>query len=243
MSQITLYPYNILESGTVTVTGDPDAGYPEARLHDRSIDFLWKDTVTEAKDFHVDQGAGPLDVDFLAVAAHNFNGADLEWQYSDDDSAWTDAVDDWSQADDDLIVKTLSSALSHRYWQLTLASMANPQAAEIFMGGGYAFDVQAAQPPSGQDMDNVQWNRTVGGSDRSTKFGPARRSRSYSLFLSAAELIQFDAAMGYLDEYSKPFFVTDHTGDTYWARLNGPPAHNWDHKTHTHVSLSIMEVL
>ncbi len=243
MSQITIYPTNILESGTVTVTGDPDSGYPEARIHDRSIDFLWKDTVTEAKDFHVDQGASSLDVDFLAVAAHNFDGEDLEWQHSDDDAAWTDAATDWTQADDDLIIKTLSAALTHRYWQLTLTSMANPQCAEIFMGVGYSFDVQAPRPPSGRDLDNVQWNRTVGGSERSTKFGPVRRSRTYSLFLSAAELVQFDLAMAYLDDYSNPFFVTDHAGDTFFARLAGPPNINWDHKTHTHISLSLLEVL
>jgi len=243
MSQIIIYPYNILESGTVTVTGTPDTGYPEARLHDRSIDFLWKDTVTEAKDFHVDQGGGALAVDFLAVAGHNFNGEDLAWQYADTLPAWSDAIANWTQAGDDLIIKTLSSGAAHRYWQLTLTSMVNPQCAEIFMGKGYAFDIQAPQPPSGQDLDNVQWNRTVGGSDRSTKFGPARRSRTYSLFLSAAELAEFDAAMAYLDEYSKPFFITDHAGDTFFARLNGPPSQAWDHKTHTHINLSILEVL
>ena len=40
---IKFYPYNILEFGTVTVTGDPDSGYPESRLYDRAISLYWKD--------------------------------------------------------------------------------------------------------------------------------------------------------------------------------------------------------
>jgi len=54
---IKFYPYNILESGTVTVTGTADTGYPESRLYDRSINLLWKYT-TGAMEiiFQVDQG-------------------------------------------------------------------------------------------------------------------------------------------------------------------------------------------
>ena len=84
--KITLYTRNILETGAVTVTGTPDTGFPVSRLYDRSIDFYWKDTVTEAKDFKIDQGAsGNLAVDALIIDKHNFNGIDLKLQYSTDD--------------------------------------------------------------------------------------------------------------------------------------------------------------
>ena len=242
-SAITIYPANILETGTVSVTGDADSGYPEARLYDRSNDFLWKRTATAAVEIAVDQSAAPLVVDFLAVAAHNFIGRDLAWQYSDNGADWTDAVAGWTQADDGLIVRTLAAPAAHDHWRLTVSAMDDPQCAEVFMGPGYAFAVQAGNAPAGRDLDNVQWTATVGGSERSTKFGDRRRRRDYALFLSPSEFSQFTAAMDFLDEYSRPFFLTDHTGLTYLARVDGTPDIAWDHKTHTHVMLAILEQL
>ena len=128
---ITLYTRNILETGTVTVTGTPDTGYPESRLYDRCISLYWLDTVTEAKNFVVDQGAsGNLAVDFLAIEKHNFNGEDMQWQWSTDNFAAdiNDAVTDWTQGDNNQIIKTLGSDLTKRYWRVTVTSMANPQA-------------------------------------------------------------------------------------------------------------------
>ena len=75
MSNITLYTRNIFETGTVTVTGTPDTGYPESRLHDRCISLYWKDTIIGGKNFLVDQGAaGNVSVNFLVIDKHNFNG-------------------------------------------------------------------------------------------------------------------------------------------------------------------------
>lgn len=242
-NSITIYPANILESGILSVTGDPDAGFPEARLCDRSIDFLWKRTATAATVVAVDQAADPLPVDFLAVAAHNFSGRELAWQYSDNGSDWNDAVPGWTQADDGLIVQALAAPATHDFWRLTVSIMDNPQCAEILMGPGYRFDVQAPSPPGGRRLDNVAWNRTVGGSERSTKFGDTRRRREYSLFLSPDEYVQFEVATAFLDEYSRPFFLTDHNGQTWLARFDGVPDIAWDHKTHTHVYLAMLEML
>ena len=89
MAKLTLYTRNILETGTVTMTGTPDSGYPLSRLYDRSKNFYWKDTVTEAKTLLVDQGASNiLDVDFLAIVSHNFDALALSWDYSADNAAW-----------------------------------------------------------------------------------------------------------------------------------------------------------
>ena len=242
-NSITIYPASILESGIVSVTGDPDAGFPEARLFDRSIDFLWKRTASAAVTVGVNQAADPLPVGFMAVAAHNFAGRNLAWQYSDNGVDWSDAVPGWNQANNDLIVKTLPAPLIHDHWQLTVASTVNPQCAEIFMGPGYEFIVQAPSPPGGRDLDNVQWNRTVGGSERSTKFGDRRRRREYSLFLSQAEFSDFETATDFLDEYSRPFFFKDHIGQTFLARFEGTPDIAWDHKTHVHIALTVLEQL
>ncbi|BBO80165.1 hypothetical protein DSCO28_07310 [Desulfosarcina ovata subsp. sediminis] len=240
----TIYPVNILERGTVSVSGTTDAAYPATRLHDRTAAFFWQATATEAKTFHVDQGtAGILPVDILAVGLNNFSGKAMQWQFSDDDAGWTDAVADWTPTENAALVKTLSTSLSHRYWRLTLASTANPRCSEIFIGPGYTFDIQRAPGPSANNVSNVQWNRSVGGIERSTRFGRTRRSRSYTVFLDESGLARFDEAVAFLDEFSKPFFFRDHTGSYYWARLDADPYYDFDHKTHVHLTLNFLEML
>jgi len=224
---ITLYTRNILETGTLVVTGTPDTGYPESRLYDRQISLLWKDTVTEAKTFVVDQSAsGILAVDFLAIEGHNFNGEDMQWQYSTT-GAWAgeevDAVTDWTQGDNAQITKTAAAAQTKRYWRVTVTSMANPKCGEIFMSFGYNFDVMVEPRSERTSLDNVSWRRTVGGPERSTKFGDIRRSRSYGLVLDSADLTLFRAAMSDLDEYSKPFYILDDEGAYYTCRLTDIP--------------------
>lgn len=243
---VTFYPYNILESGTVIVTGGPDDGFPESRLYDRAVSLFWKDTITEAKNFVVDQGvSGNLAVDFLAIHRHNFSGIAMQWQYSSDNFAGdiNDAVTDWNQGDNNQIVKTLGSPITQRYWQVTLASMANPQCGEIYMSKGYSFNALREGNPTGRDIDNVRWQRTVGGIERSSKFGDKRKTRTYSFWLSASEYADFLAVKGYLDEYSKPFYFKDHAGSYYLAKLEETPHEDFNHNTHTLVTLSIVEQL
>lgn len=243
---VTFYPHNILESGTVAVTGDPDDGFPESRLYDRAVSLFWKDTITEAKNFVVDQGvASNLAVDFLAMHRHNFSGAAMQWQYSNDNFSGdiNDAVTDWNQGDNNQIIKTLSSPVTQRYWQVTLASMANPQCGEIFMSRGYSFNAIREQNPTGRDIDNVRWNKTVGGIERSTKFGDKRKTRTYSFWLSAAEYADFLTVKGYLNDYAKPFYFKDHAGNYYLAKLEGTPDEDFNHNTHTLIMLSIVEQL
>lgn len=242
---ITLYTRNILETGTVTVTGTPDTGYPESRLYDRAISLFWKDTVVEAKTFKVDQGAtGILDVDFLAIAKHNFNGKDMQWQHSTNDVDYVDAVTDWAQGDNNQIIKTFTPELNKRYWQVTLASMTNPQCSEIFMSYGYEFNVQANPRLKRRDRANVKWNMSVGGSERSTKFGDARRQRQYSLLLDSSDLTNFQAAMDDLDEYSLPFYIKDDEGNYWMCRLTEEPQEDPNPVgTRTAITIQVIEKL
>ena len=157
MAKIKLYTYNVLgESGSVvTVTGSPDSGYPEERLYDRSIDFYWKYTASTTVTFHIDQGAsGALLVDTLIIDKHNFNGRVMSWQYSDNDSDWSDFVDGWTQGDNNQIVKTSTETSIHRYLRLIITSAVNPQCTEIYMGYGYEFQVRFDEPPEEVDVDN-----------------------------------------------------------------------------------------
>jgi len=247
MAKIKLYTRNILEDGTVTVTGTADTGYPKARLYDRAISLYWKDTVTEAKTFHVDQGAsGNESVDILIIPKHNFNGADMTWEYSTDDSNWTAAVAGWTQGDNNQIVKTIASALTKRYWRVTVSSMANPQCSEIFMSYGYEFKVDFVSNPVLVDVPNVQWSQSVGGLERSTRFGNERRQRSYAIFLDTTDLASFRAAMDDLNHYSKPFYLKDHEDSYFMVRFVGsgaPPDESFMTEGHVTMTVNFIEML
>ena len=246
MAKIKLYTRNIFEDGTVTVTGTADTGYPKSRLYDRAISLYWKNTVTEAKVFHVDQGAsGNESVDALFIPKHNFNGEDMTWQYSADDVAWTNACAGWTQSGNTQIEKILTTAITARYWRVTVTSMANPQCSEIFMSYGYEYTVDFNNNPVLEDQPNVQWNPTVGGLERSTKFGNIRKSRQYALFLQTATgtITTFRDAMDDLDHYSKPFYLKDHEGSYFMARLTAVPAETFITEGHVTMTVNMIEML
>ena len=246
MAKITLYTYNILarETSAITVTGSPDSGYPESRLYDHSIHFYWKYTNTGDVTIECDQGAsGNLSVDFLAIERHNFNGRTIYWEYSDNGSSWSDAVTSWSQGSNNQIIQTLDDAITHRYWRVRVIGAVNPQAAEIFMSGGKTFQVRFDEMPSGSEIDNVMWIETLGGLERSTKLGDERRTRTYSFIHTSSELTNFRTAMGYLNGYSKPFYVKDHEDDYWLARFSRISTETYQTEGTTLRQIGIQEML
>lgn len=242
---ITIYPYNILESGTVTVTGDADTGYPESRLYDRTLSLFWKDTVTEAKEFEVDQGAGSiLDVDLLFISGHNFDGEDMQWQHSDNGSVWSDAVTDWSQSGNGQIVKALDPALTHRYWKVTLTSMTDPECAEIFMSLGHVFTVLDEPRPVQAEQSNLQRFESIGGMSRRIKLGDTRRAWTYDIRLkNAADRANLLTVLGYTDGIVKPVFVKDMDGNYYFMELLEDPRMERAQISRGYVTLFLLEAL
>lgn len=243
---VTFYPFNILELGTVTVTGDADAGYPESRLYDRARSLYWKDTVTEAKTFTVDQGSDILEIDSLMILGHNFDGCDMELQYSTDNFVAdinTAFGQSWTQDGNDDIYRGFYPAQTKRYWRVTLSSIANPQCGEIIITNGYQFNVLRDGKHEGVDRPAVQWNRTAGGLERSTKFGENRRTRKYSFWLTESEYTSFETVLSYLDNYSKPFMFSDHEGSAYMARFLEEPRIYFNHNERTRVDVSLIEQL
>lgn len=248
MAKITLYTRNILETGTVTVTGTADTSYPVSRLYDRAISLYWKDTITEAKVFHVDQGASDNKaVDMLVIPKHNFMGEDMAWEYSTDNAEWTPAVAGWTQGDNDQIVKTLATALTKQYWRVTVTSMTNPQCSEIFMSYGRQFTVDFVQNPVFGGEPNVIWTETVGRQERSTKLGNERRTREYAIFLQnnndSTTLVDWRAAMDELSSYSKPFYLKDHEANYMMARLIGRPVEPFLTEGHVPMVVNFIEML
>lgn len=249
VNNIKIFPYNLLAEpeSIVSVTGSNDDS-PASRLYDRYISLLWKYTANVALTFECDQGTPTteLPIDILIIDQHNFgNAGTMDWQYSDGDSTYIEAVTTWTQSDNDQIIKTLSTPITERYWQLLCNSaVLNPYCGEIYMSYGYEFETDINRPPQLSEAQNVKWNMSVGGLERSTLFGEARKSRTYTLNLkTSTQLTNFRTAMGYLDEYSKSFYIKDHVGSYWPCRLTSVPKEQWLTEDLTVVTMSIVEVL
>jgi hypothetical protein len=240
--QIHLVPYNVFDlADTVTITGTADTGHPETRLYDFAENLLWKYTGTSALTFNADMGAGETaEADILIVRNHNFSGETWTWQYDDDDSGYT--TNDTGTATAADICETISTAVDDRYHQLTISSMTDPQCGEICIGLRYSFDVDRTGPPVIGNAPNVQWNRLVDGGSRSTKFGPNKKTFNYTLMLDATDLASFIEAVGYLDEFSLPFFFVDHLGDCYLVRFASAPQINYMQENNTQIQIAMAEI-
>jgi len=117
------------------------------------------------------------------------------------------------------------------------------QCTEIHMSYGYEFQVRFDDPPDGMKRTNVGWQESIGGVERSTKYGDRKRVRSYSLFLDATNLANFRAAMDDLDEGSKPFYIKDHEGDYWMCRFTNDPRERYLTPGTTPLTIEVIEKL
>jgi len=243
MAKITIFPFNLLENNTVTVSGTPDSGFPEERLFDRSTAFYWKRTVTEAITIEINQGSDALAIDFLAIEKHNFNGRLLQWQYSSNGSAWTSAVTDWTQSNNNQIIKVLTTPLTYQYWRLNIDSCVNPQCSEIFMSKGYEFKANFEESPKIRPEDNVVWQDSVGGVEYSVKLGEARDTWEYSVYADLTFKNSLASVVSYIDDYSIPFYIKDHENVYKFARFLSPPEKDYATDQTFFTTLSFKEML
>lgn len=117
------------------------------------------------------------------------------------------------------------------------------QCTEIFMSYGHEFQVRFDAPPEGGKKTNVIWQETIGGIERSTKYGDRKRRRKYGLFLDATNLAAFRAAMDDLDEGGKSFFIEDHEGDVWACRLVSDPREKYLTPGTTPLTVEVIEKL
>lgn len=244
---IVFYPTNIAETSTSTVTmsGTADTGYPVTRLYDRSKNLMWRHTAPLEYIFKVDQGASDIkQVSIMWVASHNFDGVNIYWQYSDNNSDWTNASGSWLQSGNDDIIKT-ADASTHQYWRVNINDpVANATCGEIFMGLGYSFDImEAPNPTHGYDDGNIEWSRSIGGQERGIKFGDRRERINYTLKLNATELTSFQAMIDELDDFSKPFIIKDKDGNYSLVRFDPIPSKNSVLTNLTEIDISTIEML
>jgi len=114
---------------------------------------------------------------------------------------------------------------------------------EIFMTRGREFPVRFDDPPDGLKKTNIVWRESVGGIERSTKYGDRKRQRKYSLFLDADNLANFRSAMNDLDEGSYSFYIKDHEGDSWLCRLVNDPREKYLTPGTTPIIIEVIEKL
>jgi hypothetical protein len=224
MANVGLAYKNILETSTVYLqTGSAQAAYPLWRLYDRDIGRIFAAAAASTLVVQVDQGAsGNIAVDSLFIpAGHNLSGLALSLAYSADNSAYTNAVTAWTQADALDIIKTWT-AITRRYWRFSITSPAKiPQFAELFLSSVYTWETNPLLPKGAYDpVFNVAVKTTAAGQDRFLIQGAAKRRRSYTVSCdeTQAENISafYDAYAGY-----KPFWLRDDDGIWIYGRLSG----------------------
>lgn len=247
---LRLVSKNILEDGTLTVTGGTaQSSYPASRLYDWSKNFLWKvvtgSSIEAAEDIviHVDYGAATA-VDTLFISNHNFDGYDMQWQWSANDADWNDAVTDWTQSGSGDIVKTLTSSQSARYWRVTIDG-ADLECGEIVMGLADEFNVQTRPVPRHTKLINVVWSKSVSGQERGIKMGDARRVRTYTLRLDSTDLASFQTIIDdNLNQMSRPMLMRDKDENWFLARFDSVPSLEYllQDNTRTEIDVTLVEM-
>jgi hypothetical protein len=217
---------NLLE-GTTTVSltsGTAHASYPLYRLYDRKIGLIFQSTAAETIVIHIDQGASNIQAaDRLIIpVGHNLDGETLDIEWSDNDSAWTPAVTQWT-GDSGAQIKSWSS-ISHRYWRFTITSPSSAvEIPELFLTQTYEFEKNPSRPVNNlDDLLNVTNNISAGGQDHFLINGDPKKRREYIIRL-ATEAQKTNLETFYA-EYggSKPFWLFDLDDEWIYGKLSGP---------------------
>lgn len=262
---VTLHGFNLLELGAVAVNADADTGYPASRLYDRSKGLIWKTSGGEQElsitveqvvdlfgysndDFGWDgdgfgrEGApGLRDIDTLWVGGHNFAGHEIVWESSENGTDWTERSR-WWQSDDDPIVQVLGSAVTAQFWRLRVEEIGGAECGEIIMTEAVAIGIRNTPAPMHDHEPAVVWSRSLGGLDRSIKYGDSRAMRRYVLDVTAANLTDFQAFVADLDEFSRPFLVKDKDDAYRLMRFSPVPAEDYFSRLRTRLTLDLVEV-
>lgn len=217
---------NILDESTSTVTVTSYAtGYDDYRLYDRLMGRQWKASSTSTQTIHVDQGASPLPVkDLIIPSGHLLSGCTLAWQYSDNNTDWTDPVVSWVQSGSGEIKKSMSSSITHRYWRLTIsgASVA-PQAGEVWMGviRTFTFGVMDGATYRLDDV-TVTLQSLYAKTPHFISLGDSKYYLKGKVALDNDERTYFDEWFSSWAGY-KPFYFEDHKGNAYFAYFVSKP--------------------
>lgn len=122
----------ITRVGTLSASGEAVGFEADAALNPLTYDF-WKPDALPAT-WRIDALAA-TSVNYVGIAAHTLgtSSSSVQVQYSDNDSAWTDASDIHTPVDDTPIMFLFNSS-SHRYWRIQVTGSTIPLIGVVFIG-------------------------------------------------------------------------------------------------------------
>lgn len=121
---------SFLDTGTVTVSSGDVAAAKNKLTYDK-----WQPSGT-SEWVAVDAGTD-VEVDYLAIAAHNLSGRSVQFQYSDTGSTWT-AIYSMVADSDKAILVLLNAPLSKRYWRVLVSGSVGISVGVIMIGKALA---------------------------------------------------------------------------------------------------------
>ncbi len=227
MSQLIACYKNLLESATVTLSaGTEDSNYPLYRLYDRDPGLKFKPTSAVTIEIKIDQSglSSKLAVDRLLIPpGHNLSGMTLDIKHSSDDITYIAAVAQWSQPDNNEIVKSWSS-LTKDYWKFIITSPASiPEIGDMFLSPSYTWERNPARPTGPLDLKfNVERREDAGGRPRYLQHGNPRRQRSYQLPRAVSAQRTNIEDLNTVWAGSRPFWICDHESNWIFGELISP---------------------
>lgn len=215
------YILNILETGTVTVSGEA-SGKPKERLFDRDLGVFWEDaSAAGTRTIQVDQGATVQSIDtWLIAAGHNLSAATVNLDSSPDASVWTNR-DTLVPSGTALIRRTIPSGpFTIRYWRVTISNAsAAPQIAELLLTLARTFpDIPISGVIIGR-RGNVLVSESRAGRERATRRGAARWQTEYDFgLLTLTQRSAIETADADTQEGTKFFYLVDAENIVRWVR-------------------------
>lgn len=196
----------------------------------------------------VDQDSSIEEINTLVIpSGHTLDGLNCQFQYSDDDSLWSDAVLDWTQSGSDIIVKQFTPS-SHQYWRLyTTGSSSDielPSLSEFYLTNTYTIvsnpkynSIRETYVSSINKIEIPSWKYD------SIINNIYRKKLEYELpFCSTTEKEKIEEIREFCLG-KKPFFIIDHNSNEYFVELMEDIIIEPVTATHYNIKLILMETL
>lgn len=209
---VSLFTQSI-EDATITLTnGGTDSN--SKLLQDRDLRTLGLNVASGSTTVtvHMDFGAA-ITVDYILFGNLTCSGAtDIDVDYSDNDSDWTEfATDDDTYTNDRL--KLTGTSASHRYWRVEFDRSAGAQTLTlgcIFMGAAYSFPVDYKYNNNVKTFERTEVMYDIYGYPYGQAIDTSQRKGWDVVFnLTKAQLINLATQLEYCNYNVKPMFIYD----------------------------------
>lgn len=144
--------YNILESGTLTVSSE-DTSFPKRNLKDRNFSSPFKTADNLALTVTVDQVASPKGINAFLISRHNLSYIDISLDVSQDQVSWTQVSSLSTTPANTLIALTFNTVTPNYVRFRTINPTIVQKMGELFIGYQRPVEVRI-QMGAGFDVDS-----------------------------------------------------------------------------------------